>query len=229
MTSSEIADGMSVEPVPLDDQWPAEAPSIPVVSRDASPVEQSTAPLWELATRDFAAWRMGDDRALDRLVRRLTPTLWHLARAHDLDRASAEDVVQGTWLAMVRHAGSIRDERAFLQWLTVTARREAWRVSGTSRREDSLQPEMLETAAPTAPTVDDEIVLDAESRALWRNVARLPDRCRRLLRTVAFDDRPNYREIAADLDMPHGTIGPTRQRCLGKLRRLLAADAEWSE
>jgi RNA polymerase sigma factor (sigma-70 family) len=229
MTSSGIADGMSVEPAPLDDQRPAEAPPIPVASRDSSPVEQSTAPLWELATRDFGAWRMGDDQALERLVRRLTPTLWHLARAQNLDRASAEDVVQATWLAMVRQAASIRDERAVLQWLTVTARREAWRVRGTSRREDSLQPEMLEVAAPAATAVDDEVIIDAESRALWRNVAKLPDRCRRLLRTVAFDDRPNYREIAADLDMPHGAIGPTRMRCLGKLRRLLAADAEWSE
>ena len=53
---------------------------------------------------------------------------------------------------------------------------------------------------------------------LWAAVDRLPERCRRLLRVVAFESRPDYGRLAAELDMPIGSIGPTRGRCLAKLR-----------
>jgi RNA polymerase sigma factor (sigma-70 family) len=228
MTSSGISDGTSLESTPPDERRPAEFGQIRMAPRPAQ-VGQPVVPLWERAGHDFRAWRMGEEGALERLVRRLTPTLWHLARAQHLDHAAAEDVVQTTWLTMVRLADSIRDESAILSWLTVTARREAWRVSKASQQEDRLEPEMLSTAVPPAAGLDGEVIADAEARLLWRHVAGLPERCRRLLRTIAFDDRPNYRSISADLDMPRGSIGPTRKRCLDKLRELLAADAEWSE
>ena len=185
--------------------------------------------LWELAGRDFLAWRDGEPAALDRLVRRVTPTLWQLARAHRLDAAAAEDVVQMTWLLLVRRADTVRDGQAVLAWLTVTARREAWRMRKSQRQEDSFEPDVLAAAVPPQDDVERQIVADDEARTLWRQVARLSERCQRLLRTVAFGDRPDYRKTAAELDMPHGSIGPTRRRCLAKLRELLANDVEWSK
>ena len=61
-------------------------------------------------------------------------------------------------------------------------------------------------------------------RRLWRALETLDARCRRLLRIVAFEERPDYARIAGDLRMPIGSIGPTRGRCLGKLRAALVAD-----
>ncbi len=57
-----------------------------------------------------------------------------------------------------------------------------------------------------------------ENRQLWAAVDELPERCRRLLRIVAFENRPDYSRLAVDLGMPVGSIGPTRGRCLAKLR-----------
>ena len=62
---------------------------------------------------------------------------------------------------------------------------------------------------------------------LWQHVEGLPERCRALLRVIAFADRPDYAELAKALGMPQGSIGPTRGRCLAKLRLALAADPSW--
>jgi DNA-directed RNA polymerase specialized sigma24 family protein len=76
--------------------------------------------------------------------------------------------------------------------------------------------------------VDDRLDADARHRALWRHLQRLPERCRELLRIVAMVDRPDYDDVAAALGMPRGSIGPTRGRCLSKLRAMLIADPAWS-
>ena len=67
----------------------------------------------------------------------------------------------------------------------------------------------------------------AEGRVLWRHIETLSERCRSLLRVVAFSDRPDYASVAQALGMPVGSIGPTRGRCLAKLRLLLDADPHW--
>src|SRR3954447_7779287 len=101
-------------------------------------------PLWECAGGEFAAWRAGDPGALDRLVRLGTPVLWQVVRAYGLSRESAEDVVQTTWLALVRAGGSVREPQAVLGWLTMTARREAWRMARLGGREDAVPIEALD-------------------------------------------------------------------------------------
>lgn len=196
----------------------------PIPPTDGDGAIDDASSIWVRATDSFRRWRAGDSRAMDDLVRLLTPVLWHVVRAYGLDRAAAEDVVQSTWLTLVRRHESIVDERAVAGWLTTTARREAWRVGKAHQR-----------AMPTE-TVDLEPLLDpeesAEGRAevadrdarLWRAVHGLDDRCRRLLRVIAFEERPDYARIAEDLAMPIGSIGPTRGRCLGKLRTALASE-----
>jgi RNA polymerase sigma factor (sigma-70 family) len=185
-------------------------------------------PVWEAAAAEFAGWRAGDPGALDRLVRLGTPVLWHVVRAYGLNRESAEDVVQTTWLALVRGGGSVREPQAVLGWLTMTARREAWRVAQVAGREDIAPAETLDRAAPPATGPEAHILADAVTRLLWHHVAELSDRCRRLLRVIAFEERPDYATLSVELGMAIGSIGPTRGRCLDKLRSLLAADPEWS-
>lgn len=179
---------------------------------------------WEQAAELFVRWRDGEARAMDGLVRLMTPVLWHVVRAYGLDRALAEDVVQTTWMTLVRRHESIADPRAVSGWLTMCARREAWRVGKLQRRADPTETENLEPRLPTAQPAEHTAVLTDQQRALWRAVGQLNERCQRLLRVIAFEERPDYARIAADLSMPVGSIGPTRQRCLVKLRARLEGD-----
>lgn len=176
---------------------------------------------WERAAILFADWRAGDARAMDELVRLMTPVLWHVVRAYGLERTLAEDVVQTTWLALVRSHDSIADAKAISGWLTVTARREAWRIAKQHRAAAATADEVLEPLLPHEESTEERVADADEAARLWAAVETLTDRCQRLLRVVAFDDRPDYARIAADLDMPIGSIGPTRQRCLAKLRTAL--------
>lgn len=182
---------------------------------------------FDLAAADFSAWRRGDATALDRLVRRLTPLLWQVVRAYRLDSATAEDVVQSAWFALVRNGSRIEDPQAVVRWLTVTARREAWRACRTTGREDLVEDSVLDLRSPAGEAAETVVVRDARDAALWRAVDTLSERCRRLLRVVAFSERPDYTRLSRELDMPVGSIGPTRGRCLAKLRSALGADEEW--
>jgi RNA polymerase sigma factor (sigma-70 family) len=161
------------------------------------------------------------------LVSLVTPILWHTVRAQNLDHTSAEDVLQSTWLALIKAADSISDSRAVLQWLIVTAKREAWRVARTDRRAEpqDISDDALVTTADASP--ESVVVRGSGDDALWRHIAQLSERCRELLRVIAFADRPDYAAIAESLGMPVGSIGPTRGRCLAKLRAQLDADPHW--
>ncbi len=180
--------------------------------------------IWDRAAAAFTRWRRGDARAMDELVHTMTPVLWHVVRAYGLERSLAEDVVQATWLTLVRRYDAIADDRAVAGWLTTCARREAWRTAKAHQRVRPEEDVELEPRLPVTVSAEDTAQdADSDSR-LWRAVATLDERCRRLLRIVAFEERPDYAHIASDLSMPVGSIGPTRQRCLGKLRTALAAD-----
>lgn len=79
---------------------------------------------------------------------------------------------------------------------------------------------------PDVVSAEEIAVLDDESARLWRAVDSLDERCRRLLRVVAFMERPDYDNLSKDLAMPVGSIGPTRARCLTKLRTALGTDLD---
>jgi RNA polymerase sigma factor (sigma-70 family) len=174
--------------------------------------------LYDAATDAFRRWRSGEDAALDELVRLMSPVLWHVVRATGLDREAAEDVVQNTWLTLVRSADSVRDAQAITRWLCTAARREAWRVSKASTRTRPVDDDVLAARLPEESSPEAEVVENDEKAALWQALSRLPDRCQRLLRIVAWEPRPDYSSVADTLEMPIGSIGPTRRRCLDKLR-----------
>jgi RNA polymerase sigma factor (sigma-70 family) len=177
--------------------------------------------VWGRAASAFERWAAGDAVALDELVRVMTPVLWHVVRAHRLDTDVAEDVVQTTWLALVRSRDSIHEAAAVGGWLTTTARREAWKVAKAIGRGIPVEDEELARRLPEESSAESEVVRrDGEGR-LWDAVRLLSERCQALLRIVAFEHRPDYTRIASDLGMPVGSIGPTRGRCLTKLRALL--------
>jgi RNA polymerase sigma factor (sigma-70 family) len=187
------------------------------------------------ATDAFSRYRDGDRPALDELVATVTPLLWRTVRETGLDRAASEDVVQTVWLALLRKADTIRDPGTVVKWLLTTARREAWRVSKRVRNEVGRTGGVLgvdseeQLDLPQTPDgLPEEVVFrSTEQRRLWEHVQLLPQRCRQLVSVIAFADRPDYSHIAESLGMPIGSIGPTRGRCLAKLREQLSSDPEW--
>ncbi|MBI2245382.1 MAG: sigma-70 family RNA polymerase sigma factor [Nocardioides sp.] len=174
--------------------------------------------VWERATDGFNRWVAGEPGGLDDLVAVMTPVLWHVVRSYRLSESAAEDVIQTAWLALVRRRAAILDAKAGGGWLTTTARREAWRVAQATSATMPADDEDLAPLLPRQRSAEDAVVQRDEGDRLWAAVDGLPERCRRLLRIVAFENRPDYRELAADLDMPVGSIGPTRGQCLAKLR-----------
>ena len=177
--------------------------------------------VWEAAATLFERWRDGDSDALDDLVRLLSPMLWQVVRASGLDAATSEDVVQTTWLALVRSGESITQPRAVAGWLCTAARRESWRVAKQTTRQLPVEEETIARRLPDEPAPESRVVLDDDNARLWGCLQKLSERCQRLLRIVAAEARPDYSAIATELGMPVGSIGPTRGRCLDKLRQEL--------
>lgn len=195
---------------------------------EATGTEQTEGGLSAQLAVDLRAYRDGDPGAMSRLVRRATPLLWHVARGYRLDAGTAEDVVQNTLLALVRHGDNITEPHAVLRWLIVTARRESIRAVQVKDRTELVENPGATLVAPESDCPEPIVLADAVQTVLWRNVSELPVRCQRLLRAIAFAERPDYAALSEALGMPIGSIGPTRGRCLAKLRSLLSDDTEWS-
>ena len=170
-----------------------------------------------------ARCRAGDTAAWNELVERYQGLVWATARSYRLSRADAADVAQTTWLRLVENLDRIREPEHLGAWLATTARRESFRHLRLHGRELASD----ETDLFEAP-VDDplEVALLAEERdvALWRAFSRLSERCQTLLRLLVSEDEPSYEAIGAALAMPVGAIGPTRMRCLDKLRTYVGAN-----
>lgn len=161
----------------------------------------------------------GDAAAWHDLVARYNNLVWSVARSFGLGTADAADVVQTTWLRLVERLHTIRDPERVGSWLATTARRECLQVLRRSSRQLPTEDEQqLEPRDPDDDPVDEAVLLSERDRALWQAVDTLPERCRRLLRVLMADPPPSYEEVAAALDMPVGSIGPTRARCLERLR-----------
>lgn len=191
---------------------------------DRTAKHTAQAPVWSDATACFQRWRAGDDDALAQLVQTMTPVLWQVVRSYGLSSDQAEDVVQTTWLALVRSRAQVKQPQAVSAWLTTTARREAWRVARRQVIGVPVDDDVVELWVPHRRPVEDDVVEAEADEWLWRCVQRLSERCQHLMRIAAFEERPDYATIAVELQMPVGSIGPTRARCLAKLRALWAGD-----
>jgi RNA polymerase sigma factor (sigma-70 family) len=165
----------------------------------------------------------GDQSAWNDLVEQHTRVLWSVARSYRLDGADAADVVQTTWLRLVEHLDRIEDPNRLVGWLVTTARRECLRVLRRSGRERPIPGEdaALDLPDTGAEPVDARLLTDERNAALWGAFARMPERCQRLLRVLMEVPARSYDEVSAALDMPIGSIGPTRARCLARLRTLI--------
>jgi RNA polymerase sigma factor (sigma-70 family) len=191
------------------------------------------APWWELTgyARHAACLiaARGDDReALNALVVDLSPLVWSVARGQGLDRTVAEDVVQTVWLTLLRNLNSVAEPRALASWLIITTRREASRVRGGRDRIDPLADETIEQLRSEDGLPEEEMLRSDRDRALWRAFNKLTRQCQTLLRLTVMAGRAEYDHVAEELKMPRGSIGPTRGRCINKLRGHLAEEGGMS-
>ena len=166
----------------------------------------------------------GDQAAWDGIVDRFQGLVWATARGFRLSDADSADVAQTTWLRLVEHLDRIREPERLGAWLATTARHECLRHVRAWRREivsDDL--ETFEAATDDPPELP--MLVEERDRALWRAFKGLSDLCQSLLRLLVSEEEPSYEAISAALDMPIGSIGPTRMRCLEKLRAGVRVDA----
>jgi RNA polymerase sigma factor (sigma-70 family) len=183
-------------------------------ARAADPVRGN--PLATLVMRA----RNGDERAWAALVERYAPLIWSICRQHRLDDSDAADVGQNVWLHLVDQLGKIRDPAALPGWLVTTTRRECERISRSAPVTHAKGYALDAAHIPDDQANTAEQVLVAERHAALRQaLVRLPPCCQRLLVLLTEDPPIPYAEISATLGIPVGSIGPTRLRCLAKLRR----------
>ena len=176
----------------------------------------------------LGAARAGSEDALGQIVNELSPLLWQVARSAGLSQGDAEDVLQTVWMRLITHLDSIHDAGALTGWLVTTTKREAWRVRAAGRKQLPADQDVFADLPDQGPGSEEQVILDDQRRALWTAIGMLPRRCQELLRIMAFAPRPDYATVAAALGMRVGSIGPTRGRCLAKLRALLADGPEGS-
>lgn len=171
----------------------------------------------------FAEADGGDGRAWELLVRRYQPYLLRLAASYRIGE-DAHDAVQNTFLRLLEHGTEIRKPEAVKYWLATVLRHECLAVIARRRREQPTEMDSLDTLLPPSgeAAVDSAMLSAEDARCVQEALTRLPDRQRELLVLLSDPDTSSYKSIGEQMDMPVGSIGPTRQRALNRLQEALS-------
>lgn len=161
------------------------------------------------------ACRAGDEDAWAHLIERYSALIASIPRRYRLSEDLVEEVFAEVCAILFRSLAGIRDAQALPRWVARTATRATWEIARRARR--SLPPEMPELTGAAPP--DELVAAFEEEQIVRRALAAIPEKCRRLLRLLYFDpSAPSYDEIAHRMKVPRGSLGPTRRRCLDRLR-----------
>ena len=172
----------------------------------------------------------GEGAAWETLVERYQRLVYAVARRAGLDEHAAADVFQPVFARLIQHLPRIEEPRRLQAWIVTTAKREALLQCRRGKRTMSMtRPDDARDEAPEWDIADDsplpeDVLADLQQvHHLRLALERLDDRCRELLQMLFADDdeKMPYEEVARRLGMSLGSIGPTRSRCLDKLRRLV--------
>jgi RNA polymerase sigma factor (sigma-70 family) len=170
----------------------------------------------------------GDQSAWNEIVDRYTPLVVSVIYKHRLRPADAADVNQTLWLRLVEQIGRLREPEALPGWIMTTTRNECLRVLRVQQRTHLYDP-LSESDALESEQMDADVEADLlaveRRQALRDGFAELTDQCKRLLTKLMTDPPPSYQVVSEELAMPVGSIGPTRIRCLEKLRKTPALSA----
>jgi RNA polymerase sigma factor (sigma-70 family) len=189
----------------------------------------ATAPVKDDGTLDLAflvpAAAAGDRTAWERLVDQFSRLLWAMTRDFKLAESDAADVVQATWLRLLEHIDRIEYPERIGSWLATTARHECLRHLAAGKRVMVVQDDhdAFSEAVSHQPDVDERLLAEERAQAVRDALSTLPSRSQRLLELLMADPPVSYTEISDQLGVPIGSIGPTRGRCLERLRLVLQA------
>jgi RNA polymerase sigma factor (sigma-70 family) len=178
------------------------------------PVDASDLPALVRASAD------GDEKAWSELVRRYAHLVVKVTRQYRLSQWDAQDVGQTVWLRLVEHLPTLRIPAALPKWILMTTQHECQRqVRMRSRTVPVDTSDDRGFADTRAPELDVDLIEAERHQALRDGLAELPNDQREFLLLFAADPPHTYAEIKELLGMPIGSIGPTRQRALEKLRQ----------
>ena len=187
----------------------------PPLSQEASRARDDPA-VTGLVTRA----RNGERQAWDALVERYAPLIWSICRRHRLEAADAQDAAQNVWLTLMDHLDSLRDPAAIPGWLATTTRRECGRILRAAPRPCGAGYALAAGAIADdhAQPAEQDLLAGERHVALREAFGQLPQGCQQLLALLIHDPARSYAEISTRLGIPVGSIGPSRRRCLDKLR-----------
>jgi RNA polymerase sigma factor (sigma-70 family) len=177
----------------------------------------------------IAACLAGDARAWEQLVARYQRLVYSIPLKARLSADDAADIFQSVWLKLYEKLAGLRDHEKLSSWLITTTTREVWRVTARNRRdaapagnEEDDPAGALAQIPAMAPLADAERAALEQQQLVREALEALPDRCRNLLTMLFYEkDELSYAEIARRFGMPVPSVGPTRARCLEKMRKLL--------
>jgi RNA polymerase sigma factor (sigma-70 family) len=188
-------------------------------SREAIPTAKDDA-----VTGLVQAAAAGDHNAWDQLVARYVALLWSIALRHGLNESDAADVVQTTWLRLLENIDQVRDPARVGSWLATTAQREALRCVARNRRlVPSGDETMFDAPDRLLPPVEEALLTREQAAAAREALDTLPPTWRSMVELLTQDPPLTYEEIGADLGLPVGSIGPTRGRCVRRMRAIVDA------
>jgi RNA polymerase sigma factor (sigma-70 family) len=171
----------------------------------------------------LAGCRAGSAEAWDALLDRYERLVFAVATGEGLSIEDAADVTQTTFEALLAQLDRIRDDTQIASWLMTVARRQAWRIRNDRTRQFPDEA----TTTEDAPDPSDPVADHNTSMWVYEGVSELDNPCRSLITALYFDPRtPSYAEVASRLGRPVGSIGPTRARCLERLRKILG-EVHW--
>ena len=163
----------------------------------------------------------GDQLAWEDLVQRYNGPLRAIASGFRLTSSDIEDALQMTWLGLFQQVKELRSPDRVGSWLSTTMRRNCIRLLQRRQREHLSDDCAKWALVDTSATAESRVLLAERDRTLWQLVDRLPAGQRRLVRALFASPEQSYSQVATELSIAVGTIGPARQRALRKLESLL--------
>jgi RNA polymerase sigma factor (sigma-70 family) len=162
----------------------------------------------------------GEREAWDALVDRFGQMVWSVARSFRLDDAAASDVAQTVWLRLIENVDRIQDPERLPGWLATTCRREALRV--IKRSERSVPSDFEYDIEDPSPSLESMMIDDEETREVVQAFGALDEECQQLLRLLTVEPALSYEEISEATGRPVGSLGPTRGRCVERLKAAIS-------
>lgn len=169
------------------------------------------------------ACRNGDSQAWLDLVSKYERLIFSIARKHSLSPEDAADVTQITFSYFIQSLDSLSDDSNLGAWLATVARRHSWRIAKRQRKKEGMElDENLAKIVFAGRSIEGSIEQWELTEWIHDALLQMDDRCRELLIALYLDPKePSYEEIARELNIAVGSVGPIRARCLERLRRVL--------